>query len=87
MLRNQTTDRDLERTICRRFNIPTRYAGAIRTWRSTPSLRAAKFEDEDDDDEDENEEPCDRVAWRSRELIPTVQPQSRFGVWPFCFAP
>ena len=46
---------------------PTRHAGAIRTWRSTPILqhsvtpllRGAGFEDEDDD-EDENEAPCER---------------------------
>jgi hypothetical protein len=25
------------------INIPTRYAGAIRTWRSTPSLHAARI--------------------------------------------
>jgi hypothetical protein len=40
------------------INIPTRYAGAIRTWRSTPSLRAAGFEDEDEND-DENEAALD----------------------------
>jgi hypothetical protein len=39
------------------FRIPTRYAGSIRTWRSTPtlhhstSLSAAGFEDEDDDED------------------------------------
>jgi len=31
-------------------SIPTRYAGAIRTWRSTPILRAAGFEDEDENE-------------------------------------
>jgi len=46
-------------------SILTRYAGAIRTWRSTPilqysPLRAAGFEDEDDD-EDENEATCEIV--------------------------
>jgi hypothetical protein len=40
------------------MSVPTRYAGAIRTWRSTPSLRVAGSEDEDDD-EDENEAPCE----------------------------
>src|SRR5258707_11414237 len=43
------------------FSVPTRYAGAIQTWRSTPilqysnspSIRAAGFEDEDEDDDDD----------------------------------
>ena len=29
-------------------SIPTRYPGAIRTWRNSPSLRAAGFEDENE---------------------------------------
>src|SRR5258707_15746993 len=31
-------------------SIPTRYAGAIRTWCSTPSLRMPGFEDEDENE-------------------------------------
>ena len=31
-------------------SIPTRYAVAIRIWRSTPSLRTAGFENEDENE-------------------------------------
>jgi hypothetical protein len=42
----------------RPFSIPTRYAGAIRTSRSTPILQPitprAGFEDEDDDEDEDD---------------------------------
>jgi len=59
-----TKRRSIKR-IFRPFSIPTRYAGAIPTWRSTPSLRASGFEDEDDD---EDEAPCEGGGYKTKGL-------------------
>jgi hypothetical protein len=58
------------------FSIPTRYAGPIRTWRSTPILHhsgVAGFEDEDDDEnENENENEHERRTPNAKRLVSYV---------------